>query len=78
LIPWLATDHGPRCPRREGIFQAGERGAQGTKGEPGASIIDWRIDQANYQAIPVMSDGTEGPPLPLRGLFEQFHDEAKG
>jgi hypothetical protein len=24
---------------------------------------------------PVMSDGTEGPPLALRGLFKQFHGE---
>jgi hypothetical protein len=63
-------DKGPPGPR-------GERGAQGAKGEPGASIVDWQIDRPNYQAIPVMSDGTEGPPLALRGLFEQFHRETR-
>jgi hypothetical protein len=55
----------------------GERGAQGAKGEPGASIIDWQIDRPNYQAIPVMSDGTQGPPLALRGLFEQYDKETR-
>jgi hypothetical protein len=27
------------------------------------------------RGVPVMSDGTRGPPLNLRGLFEQFQDE---
>jgi hypothetical protein len=40
--------------------------------------VGWQIDQPNYRAIPLMSDGTEGPPLPLRGLFEQFHRETRG
>jgi hypothetical protein len=56
----------------------GPRGAQGAKGDPGPTIAGWQIDQPNYRAIPVMSDGTEGPPLPLRSLFEQFHQETRG
>src|SRR5262249_14671587 len=53
----------------------GERGERGPKGDPGlsgATICDWKIDRARYVATPVMSDGREGPPLELRGLFEQF------
>jgi len=53
----------------------GERGERGPKGDPGLSgvtIRDWKIDRARYVATPVMSDGREGPPLELRGLFEQF------
>jgi hypothetical protein len=37
---------------------------------------DWKIDRASYVATPVMSDGCDGPPLELRGLFEQFLLEA--
>ena len=55
----------------------GPRGAQGAKGDPGLTILGWQIDPPNYQAIPVMSDGTEGPPLELRGLFKQFDDETR-
>jgi hypothetical protein len=53
----------------------GERGECGPKGDPGLSgvtICDWKIDRARYVATPVMSDGREGPPLELRGLFERF------
>jgi hypothetical protein len=53
----------------------GERGDKGEKGEPGPTIIGWEIDRATYQAVPIMSDGRAGPPLMLRALFEQFHDE---
>jgi hypothetical protein len=53
----------------------GAQGAKGEKGEPGPTIVGWQIDRPKYQAIPVMSDGTEGPPLELRNLFVQFDDE---
>jgi hypothetical protein len=62
---------GPMGPR-------GERGETGHKGDPGPTILDWGIDRAAYQAVPIMSDGTLGPPLVLRGLFEQFHQETRG
>jgi hypothetical protein len=58
----------------------GERGERGPKGDPGLSgvtICDWKIDSARYVATPVMSDGREGPPLELRGLFEQFLHETR-
>jgi hypothetical protein len=58
---------------------AGVRGERGPKGDPGlsgATIRDWKIDRARYVATSVMSDGREGPPLELRGLFEQFLHEA--
>jgi hypothetical protein len=57
--------------------RTGERGEKGDKGDSGPTIVGWQIDRRNYQAIPVMSDGTEGPPLSLRGLFEQFHEETR-
>jgi hypothetical protein len=56
--------------------EKGERGPKGDAGASGATICDWKIDCARYVATPVMSDGREGPPLELRGLFEQFLHEA--
>jgi hypothetical protein len=61
----------------------GKRGQQGPRGErgpvgPSAPVIrSWQIDCERYQATPLMSDGSEGPALELRPLFEQFHMEAQ-
>ena len=67
-------------PGKRGIAgPKGERGERGAKGDPGLSgttICDWKIDRARYLATPLMSDGSEGPPLELRELFQQFLTEA--
>jgi hypothetical protein len=63
------------CIRPVDKTEKGERGERGPKGDAGASggtIRDWKIDRARYVATPLMSDGSDGPPLELRGLFEQF------
>jgi len=55
--------------------QSGERGIMGLRGERGAAaptITSWAVDRGRYLATPIMSDGTFGPSLELRGLFEQF------
>jgi hypothetical protein len=44
-------------------------------GPAGPAIESWRIDRERYQATPLMSDGSEGPVLELRLLFEQFYTE---
>ena len=60
---------------------AGEKGAKGDKGDPGSAgarapvITGWRLDRGKYIAVPVMSDGKDGPPLELRGMFKQFQEE---
>ena len=54
---------------------SGERGIMGLRGERGAAaptIQSWVIDRARYTATPMMSDGSIGSSLELRGLFEQF------
>jgi hypothetical protein len=70
------------APGKRGV--AGERGPQGDQGPAGiagppgkdaTTIACWTMDRAAYTVTPVMSDGTRGPPLNLRGLFEQFQDE---
>ena len=60
-------------PGRRG--QQGQRGERGPAGPPGPAIETWRVDRERYQATPLMSDGSEGPPLDLRPLFEQFLTE---
>jgi len=64
-------EDGATGPRRE----RGERGSIGPRGEPAPSITGWRVDCASYTAVPVLSDGSEGAPLELRSLFQQFLDE---
>jgi hypothetical protein len=68
------------------LASQGKRGAAGEKGEPGprgdagasgATILGWKIDRERYVATPIMSDGSDGPPLELRGLFEQFLTDAR-
>ena len=58
----------------------GERGPQGERGPMGTPGIapklkDWMLDCERYLATPIMSDGSHGPALDLRVLFEQFHNE---
>jgi hypothetical protein len=55
--------------------ERGERGSIGPRGEPAPAICGWRVDPAAYAAVPLLSDGSEGAPLELRGLFKQFLDE---
>jgi hypothetical protein len=55
--------------------EPGERGLIGLRGEPAPTINSWRVDCASYSAVPVLSNGVEGAPLELRGLFEQFFNE---
>jgi hypothetical protein len=58
----------------------GERGLIGPSGERGAAaptIRAWKIGRERYVATPIMSDGSEGPPLELHGLFEQFLSEVR-
>jgi len=59
----------------------GARGITGLRGERGQAapiIQSWLIDRARYTATPMMSDGSIGSTLELRGLFEQFQLETRG
>ena len=55
----------------------GEKGARGEPGMPAAVIEKWQIDRDRYVAVPIMSDGREGPPLQMRAFFEQFQIETR-
>jgi hypothetical protein len=56
----------------------GQRGEKGERGPPGQSapfVVSWIVERASYTVVPILSDGTEGPRLELRSLFEQFFEE---
>jgi hypothetical protein len=55
--------------------ERGERGFIGPRGEPAPTITGWRVDRVAFAAVPLLSDGSEGAPLELRGLFKRFLDE---
>jgi len=64
--------------KRGATGESGPRGPIGVAGPPGHDaeiIIGWAVDRTSYTVTPMMSDGTSGPPLNLRGLFEQFQDD---
>lgn len=70
--PGAGWKAGPTARRGE----KGERGERGPRGEPQAlRIVEWDIRAKTYEAFPLLSDGTLGPPIPLRALFEQFQAE---
>lgn len=54
--------------------QKGESGERGPAGPAGAQIIEWTV--SGYTVVPIFSDGTAGPALDLRQLFERYNSEA--
>jgi hypothetical protein len=77
------VDDPKQCPGDDWQLVAtqGKKGPPGSPGEPGrhgrdaAAIKSWQIDHANFVVTPLMNDGTAGPPLYLRELFQHFLDE---
>jgi hypothetical protein len=60
---------------------AGEQGPQGPRGADGKAAPEWvaaKIEREKYLVIPIMSDGSEGPPIKLRELFDQYDIERRG
>jgi integrin beta 3 len=54
----------------------GSKGETGPRGQAGPVIAEWSI--AGFAAVPIMSDGTAGPALDLRALFERYDSEVRG
>jgi hypothetical protein len=54
---------------------SGPRGMNGPRGEPAPVIKHWLIDKGRFTAAPILSDGTIGAALELRGLFQEFLDQ---
>ena len=56
--------------------EKGEPGGRGDRGAPGREIAGFDIDRDHYAITARMSDGSAGPQLSLRELFEQFQAES--
>ena len=67
---------GQRGPKGE-AGTVGQVGPRGAPGQAAPTILGWNIDRQSYEATPIMSDDSVVPPMQLRGLFEQFHGEAR-
>jgi hypothetical protein len=52
--------------------KVGQRGHKGDRGPAGAKIEEWRLSREHFVAVPFYDDGTSGPPLRLRDLFQEF------
>ena len=51
----------------------GEKGERGERGAPALTVIEWRPNSAAFTVQAVMSDGSTGPMIALRSLFESYH-----
>jgi hypothetical protein len=69
---WQLLSKQGRSGYRGEAGETGPRGEKGEKGEPGTTVVSWQLDRERYRVSPLMSDGTVGPMLELRQMFEQF------
>jgi len=54
--------------------ERGEKGERGERGAPAAAIIEWRPDPETFTIQAILSDGSTGPMISLRSLFESYHN----
>jgi hypothetical protein len=57
---------------RADLFEGAQPEVGRATGETGATIVSWQIDPERFGASPLMSNGTVGPMLELRSLFEEY------
>jgi hypothetical protein len=69
----LLASKGDRGERGE----RGPRGQIGHRGQPAPAIKHWLISKEKFTASPILSDGTIGKPLELKGLFQEFLDQTR-
>jgi hypothetical protein len=55
----------------------GPPGPKGNRGQRGYEISGWLLDAENYSITPEFYDGSKGPVLSLRGIFEQAYVDGK-
>jgi len=58
--------------------QRGIAGPEGRRGPAGNVISGCILDRSNFRVTPRLSDGSLGPPLELRALFEPVEDNTAG
>jgi len=55
----------------------GPRGMTGGRGERAPEIKGWLVDKKTFRASPILTDGTVGAALELKGLFQEFLDQTR-
>ena len=50
----------------------GPRGERGERGQAARAIVEWRPDPVAFTIQAVLSDGSVGPMIALRSLFESY------
>jgi hypothetical protein len=50
----------------------GPMGVRGEKGDPAPRPVNWSINREEFSATLALSDGSRGPILRMRPLFETF------
>ena len=55
----------------------GPRGMTGGRGEPAPAIKAWLVNKAKFTASPILTDGSVGAALELKGLFQEFLDQTR-
>lgn len=53
----------------------GEAGERGERGPAGAAIVSW--ERRDFRVVPVLSDGSAGPPLDLTEFFAMYDAERR-
>ena len=61
----------PGADGREG--RPGAPGPKGNRGQKGFTVAAWEIDVENYRVVPQFDDGSNGPAICMRALFEQAY-----
>jgi hypothetical protein len=61
--------------KRGPIGPKGDTGDRGPAGIDAQTIVAWGVDDENYTVRPKFADGTFGPVLELRKLFERFLED---
>jgi hypothetical protein len=60
---------------RDGVGQIGPRGEPGPPGKAAPTIAAWATDDDAFSATPILSDGSNGAVLRLRGMFEAYNEQ---
>ena len=51
----------------------GERGERGERGQAAPAVVEWRPDPEAFTVRAILGDGSVGPMIALRSLFESYH-----
>jgi hypothetical protein len=48
------------------------------RAKAGSIVTAWKLNRERFEAVPYMANGSAGPAVNLRGLFEQYWSETGG